>query len=262
LHTVYNSGLYNFYYAALIYDENPKAQSRLDNAYNIAWTPTCYFDAGYSVHDGITQTQIADGVTQAGIRPVHDLAVAIDVKWLGANTIEVELTVTNNELINTIPDVPDIPDGPTAGTVSFDYAFEAATTDPDGDQLYYQFFWGDDTFSDWLGPYPGDEKISGSHAWSQAGNYIVQARVKDQYDAESPWSDMAAIAVYDAGDANSDGAVNVGDAVFIINYVFKGGQAPSPVECGNANCDAAVNVGDAVFIINYVFKGGAAPGCP
>lgn len=66
---------------------------------------------------------------------------------------------------------------------------------------------------------------------------------------------------YLRGDPNDDGNLNVGDAVFIINYVFKGGSAPDPTNAGDANCDGSVNVGDAVFMINYVFKGGLAP-CP
>ncbi len=63
------------------------------------------------------------------------------------------------------------------------------------------------------------------------------------------------------GDANDDQAVNVSDAVWIINYVFIGGAEPEPVlACGDANGDGAVNVSDAVWVINYVFIGGAAPG--
>jgi CubicO group peptidase (beta-lactamase class C family) len=61
------------------------------------------------------------------------------------------------------------------------------------------------------------------------------------------------------GDANGDDQVNVGDAVFIINYVFKGGTAPDPVCTGDANGDGDCNVGDAVYLIAYVFKGGPAP---
>jgi hypothetical protein len=65
------------------------------------------------------------------------------------------------------------------------------------------------------------------------------------------------------GDANSDGTVNVGDAVFLINYVFKGGAAPTPGCVGDANGDENANVGDAVYLINFVFKGGPGPaaGC-
>lgn len=64
------------------------------------------------------------------------------------------------------------------------------------------------------------------------------------------------------GDANGDGTINVGDAVTIINYVFKGGPAPVPLAGGDANGDGDCNVGDAVYHINYVFKGGPAPVCP
>jgi outer membrane protein assembly factor BamB len=62
------------------------------------------------------------------------------------------------------------------------------------------------------------------------------------------------------GDANSDGSVNVSDAVRIINYVFVGGDPPSPLACGDANSDGLVNVSDAVRVINYVFIGGDPPG--
>ena len=60
------------------------------------------------------------------------------------------------------------------------------------------------------------------------------------------------------GDANSDGSINVGDAVFVINYIFKFGTPPNEYE-GDANSDGAINVGDAVYLINYVFKNGPPP---
>ncbi|MCP4570313.1 MAG: hypothetical protein GY841_22255, partial [FCB group bacterium] len=64
------------------------------------------------------------------------------------------------------------------------------------------------------------------------------------------------------GDVNNDCRVNVGDVVFIINYVFSkpGALAPDPLESADVNHDEAVNVGDAVYLINFVFKGGPAPG--
>ena len=64
------------------------------------------------------------------------------------------------------------------------------------------------------------------------------------------------------GDANGDKTVNIGDAVYVINFIFKGGPVPSPLEAGDANCDGARNVGDAVYVVNYIFKGGPAPCCP
>jgi hypothetical protein len=62
------------------------------------------------------------------------------------------------------------------------------------------------------------------------------------------------------GDVNNDGVVNVGDAIYILNYLFKHGGAPMPYLCvGDVNNDDVVNVGDAIYILNYLFKHGGAP---
>jgi len=65
------------------------------------------------------------------------------------------------------------------------------------------------------------------------------------------------------GDANSDAQTNVADAVFLVNYVFKGGPPPAVLSAADANCDGSPNVADAVYMINYVFKSGPEPcaGC-
>jgi len=62
------------------------------------------------------------------------------------------------------------------------------------------------------------------------------------------------------GDATGDWEVNVGDAVYIVNYIFKNGsRPPMPAWRADANADGAINVGDAVCLINYIFKGGPRP---
>jgi len=65
--------------------------------------------------------------------------------------------------------------------------------------------------------------------------------------------------LYVHGDANFDGEVNVGDAVYIITHIFKGGLAPVPYIAGDANDDGRVDVGDAVYLIYYIFHGGPPP---
>ena len=61
------------------------------------------------------------------------------------------------------------------------------------------------------------------------------------------------------GDANSDGRITVGDAVFIVSYVFRDGPAPATIEAGDANADSNIDVGDAVYLVNYIFRGGPPP---
>jgi hypothetical protein len=61
------------------------------------------------------------------------------------------------------------------------------------------------------------------------------------------------------GDADNSGMINISDAVYIIAYIFAGGQSPDPIEAGDANCDGICNISDSVYLIAYIFSGGAAP---
>ncbi len=61
------------------------------------------------------------------------------------------------------------------------------------------------------------------------------------------------------GDANNDGRVSVGDVIFMINCLFRGGDCPDVPEVGDVNCDGKISIGDIVYLINYLFKGGPPP---
>jgi hypothetical protein len=65
------------------------------------------------------------------------------------------------------------------------------------------------------------------------------------------------------GDANGSGEVEVGDVVYLLNYLYKGGSAPVPSHVGDPNDDCITDVADAVYLLNYLYKGGPAPlpGC-
>lgn len=63
------------------------------------------------------------------------------------------------------------------------------------------------------------------------------------------------------GDVNRDAIVDIGDVVYLINYLYKDGIAPNPIQSGDVNSDAVVDVGDVVYLINYLFKGGPQPSC-
>ncbi len=65
------------------------------------------------------------------------------------------------------------------------------------------------------------------------------------------------------GDVNHDGQVDIGDIVFLVNYLFKHSIAPEPIESGDVNGDCEVNIGDVVCLMNYLFKNGDLPqsGC-
>jgi hypothetical protein len=61
------------------------------------------------------------------------------------------------------------------------------------------------------------------------------------------------------GDATGDSVVDVGDVIFLINYLFKEGPESCVSEAADANGDGIVDIGDVVYLINYLFKGGPPP---
>ena len=86
------------------------------------------------------------------------------------------------------PDKPTIT-GPISGEIGTAYTYTCSTMDPDGDQIYYLFDWGDNTNSGWLGPYNSLKEVNEKHIWSAQGNYNVKVKAKDIFDAVSEWSD-------------------------------------------------------------------------
>jgi|GEM_PF-2556053 len=67
------------------------------------------------------------------------------------------------------------------------------------------------------------------------------------------------------GDANSDGGIDISDAVFLISYIFSGGAAPGFCNYvsgkGDASGNGGVDISDAVYLISYIFAGGGPPHC-
>lgn len=78
--------------------------------------------------------------------------------------------------------------GPTIGVINEMYVFTAVTTEPDGEQVYYYFDWGDGTHSGWIGPYNSGQAGSAQKSWSSEGTYAVRVKAKDINQVSSEWS--------------------------------------------------------------------------
>ncbi len=96
---------------------------------------------------------------------------------------------------NAAPDTPAAPTGPSSGQKGVNYTFSTETTDPDGDQVFYLFDWGDGTNSTWVGPYNSSVPGTASHAWADAGNFSIKVKAKDTNGAESGWSATHSISI-------------------------------------------------------------------
>ena len=64
------------------------------------------------------------------------------------------------------------------------------------------------------------------------------------------------------GDVTGDLAVNITDAINILDHLFQGGESPTCLDAADVNDDGAVNLTDAVSLLNHLFLGQAAPAAP
>ena len=91
------------------------------------------------------------------------------------------------------PNNPDRPVGTIQGEKGIDYTYSSTTTDPQNNQIYFMFDWGDTSNSGWIGPYNSGEQVNSSHSWTRKGNFNVKVKAKDIHGHQSDWSDPLSV---------------------------------------------------------------------
>jgi hypothetical protein len=93
--------------------------------------------------------------------------------------------------VNYPPNAPSI-DGQNKGKAGLEYEYKFGTLDPDGDDIQeFIINWGDDSGEEIItGPFASGEQVTGEHIWDEDGTYIITAKAKDIYDAESEESEF------------------------------------------------------------------------
>jgi len=137
----------------------------------------------------------SSGATVTGTKTWTELgtyevkAKARDI-WGAASPWSDPLTVTITD--NTPPSVPVVT-GPSEGKPGSPYLFNMISTDPENQIIYYFIDWGDNTTSDWLGPYTSGTQIHQTHTWSEKGTYTVKVKAKDSMNGESEWGTISVV---------------------------------------------------------------------
>jgi len=87
-----------------------------------------------------------------------------------------------NPFDNGQPTKPTIT-GSHKGKPDKDYTFTASSSDPDDQQIFYMWDWGDGNYSEWL------NTPKATYTWVAEDNFQIRVLVKDFYGYESEWSD-------------------------------------------------------------------------
>jgi hypothetical protein len=64
------------------------------------------------------------------------------------------------------------------------------------------------------------------------------------------------------GDANQDGGRDIGDAIFVLQYLFLTGRRPPCMDAADVNDDESINIADAVNELTWLFASGPPPPAP
>ncbi len=101
--------------------------------------------------------------------------------------------------------------------------------------------------------------------FSSPGTWIFQLNVNDGSE-----EDRASITISVAdmrrafirGDANTDGRVDLADAVYSLSALFRNGPEFPCRKAADSNDNGEVDLTDAIYLLNYFFSGGAEPVSP
>ena len=93
------------------------------------------------------------------------------------------------------PNKPMMPSGPPGGKVGTILTYTTNATDPEGDQVYYMFDWGDGTTSGWIGPFNSGDIGSADQKWTTEDTFTIKTIAKDENGAISVWSDPLTVTI-------------------------------------------------------------------
>ena len=83
--------------------------------------------------------------------------------------------------VNESLEILDLSDWPTQGSVGIEYIFCIdIPQEPEGDDFFVLFDWGDGSNSGWLGPYASGENVCSSHIWYESGDYEILVKIKNE----------------------------------------------------------------------------------
>ena len=179
-------------------DEGNSVRQTTDGGYIIAGNTQSYGSGGvdiYSIKTDSTGVKLWDDTYGGtGIEDGQCVQQTSDGYYIIAGTKFttysefwlIKLGVASNQP----PNKPAKPSGPPRGNVGTSYTYSTSTTDPDTDNVYYWFDWGDGNNSGWVGPYASGAVGNASYIWASQGTYAIKVKAKDDpYGQESAFSD-------------------------------------------------------------------------
>lgn len=192
---IYAADWYDMYFVSLVDDKNTHAAARIDELV-ISGFPTVFWDGEYRTNVGAGSVQSAmaaynTSIIACGARTVPNIDLSISTTWLGAATVSITVTVTNNQgsaytgylrcyVTEITSSMGWYDTGGNLYTFPFlDYAFNQAITAPAGGTWSNTVTWNGALFNDGHGhTFAGltqDNAFIVAAVFATSGGYVDEA---------------------------------------------------------------------------------------
>jgi hypothetical protein len=102
-----------------------------------------------------------------------------------------------------------------------------------------------------------------SSSMSEDSLYFITATAMDATGRNESATSLVTddcLSDYPKGDYNGDDVVNVGDALYLSQFIYKAGPPPvGGAGRADANCDGSIDISDVLFVIRYIYSHLAEP---
>lgn len=106
-----------------------------------------------------------------------------------------------------------------------------------------------------------DGQLSGAPTSQGTINFTVRYRDEAGSEAFQPLS-LVVGPPYICGDVNNDQTgPDLSDLIFLVSYLFDGGDAPTYMGAADATGEGTVDLSDLIYLVNYLFADGPVPTC-
>ncbi len=164
-----------------------------------------------------------------------------------------------------VADIIDPGNPVIVGSYEFERNFICEDIVIEGNYLYYS---PHSTFADPPGicvfdiSDPLNPALLGSYKTPGDSKRLAVAGDKIAVDDELGLLVLTTTAPFVCGELNGDGVVNLFDIVFLIQYLYMGGQGPVMMEAADVNGSGNVDIFDITAMIGYLYLGGGGLSCP
>jgi hypothetical protein len=215
----------------------------------------------------------------SGTVPPDDSAVVVvtfDASELEGDAYDAYLVIMNNDPDSDVvvvelhlsvnPPGPfslvSPPDGDSLAIPGILHWQEATDPDPDDTVRYDIWLSADVSFRDSVVKVEGLLDSSGTvEGIITDTTWYWKVLAYDQSGAERWSNESWSFYTGTRGDINGDGEVGPEDVICLLNYLFRNGPPPVPLQAGDCNCDGVVTPPDVVYLLNYLFRNGSPPEC-